>query len=68
MDRVRLIWWHNSATITRLHIGVLHPGPWVQALVKTELFQFEYNIYTQELSEDDEIKMGNTIINTTIIC
>ena len=41
-------------------------GPWVQASVRTKLFQLKYNIYTQELSEEDEIKTGNTNINTII--
>ena len=48
-------------------IEVLSPGPWVQASVRIKLFRLEYNIYTQELSEEDEIKTGNKKINT-IIC
>ena len=34
--------------------------------MRTKLFQLEYNIYTQELSEEEEIKTGNTNINTFI--
>ena len=49
------------------NIGVLHPGLWVQASVRTKLFRLEYTIYTLELSEEDEIKTGNTNSNT-IIC
>ena len=28
--------------------------------------RLEYNIYTQKLSEEDEIKTGNTIMNNII--
>ena len=42
-------------------------APWAQASVWTKLFQLEYTINTRELSEEDEIKTGNTNIYT-IIC
>ena len=37
------------------------------SLSEDKTFWLKYNIYTQELSEEDEIKTEDTIINT-IIC
>ena len=36
------------------------------SLSEDKTFQLEYNIYTQELSEEDAIKTGNTNIKKTI--
>ena len=37
------------------------------SLSENKTFRLKYNIYTQELTEEDEIKTGNTKINA-IIC
>ena len=51
-------------TLSLEHRGAV---PWAVSSSLSEDKTAEYNIYTQELPEEDEIKPGNTNINT-IIC
>ena len=43
-------------------------APWAvsSSLSEDKTFQLKYNIYTQELSVDNEIKIVNTIDNTIL--